>query len=105
MVQKGGSRARAYHGNGHHTSGGLTKKDLIKNKHGRIVSKKKYLTAKKERRLAKHGYRTRKGKFGSFKKTARERRGGCQGKLCIARFCASMTPPPLACYGVAGGAA
>jgi hypothetical protein len=77
MVQKVGSRAMVYHGNAHHTSGGLTKKDLIKNKHGRIVSKKKYLTAKKEKRLAKHGYRTRKGKFGSFKKTAKK--GGGDG--------------------------
>ena len=36
-----GSRAEVYHGNARQTSGGLTKKDLIKNKAGRIVSKKK----------------------------------------------------------------
>ena len=35
---------------GYMTTGGLTKKDLVLS-HGRIVSKKKHLTAKKEKRL------------------------------------------------------
>ena len=43
-----GSRAEVFHGNATKTSGGLTKKDLIKNKHGEIVSRKKHLTAKKD---------------------------------------------------------
>jgi len=43
------------------------------NKHGRIVSKKKYYTAKKEMRLEKHGYSAKKGKFGYVKKTAKKR--------------------------------
>jgi hypothetical protein len=38
------------------------------NKHGRIVSKKKSATAKKENRLVKAGYVTKKGVFGSTKK-------------------------------------
>ena len=36
-----GSKAQVFHGNAKHTSGNLEKKDLMKNKHGRIVSKKK----------------------------------------------------------------
>ncbi len=64
-----GSRAEVFHGNAKKTTGGLTKKDLIKNKHGEIVSRKKHLTAKKEKRLEKHGYFAQKGKFGFVKKT------------------------------------
>ena len=37
-----GSRAQVWHGNAKHTSGGLTKSDLMKNKYGRIVSVKKH---------------------------------------------------------------
>ena len=68
-----GSRAEVFHGNAKKTSGGLMKKDLIKNKHGEIVSKKKHLTAKKEKRLEKHGYFAVKGKFGYVKKTAKKK--------------------------------
>jgi hypothetical protein len=67
-----GSRAMVMHGTAHHTSGGLTKKDLTYNKHGRIVSRKKQRTARKDRRLEKAGYFTKKGQFGSFKKTAKK---------------------------------
>jgi len=38
------------------------------NKHSRIVSRRKHNTAKREKRLQKHGYFTRKGKFGAVKK-------------------------------------
>jgi hypothetical protein len=38
------------------------------------VSKKKHLTAKKEKRLEKHGYFAQKGKFGYVKKTVRRGR-------------------------------
>jgi hypothetical protein len=62
-----GSRAQVWHGTAFKTSGGLTRDDLMKNKHGRIVSKKKHTTAKKEKRLEKAGYKTRKGKFGAVK--------------------------------------
>jgi len=62
-----GSRAEVFHGNAKKTSGGLTKSDLIKNKHGEIVSRKKSLQAKKEKRLEKAGYFTQKGKFGFVK--------------------------------------
>lgn len=63
-----GSRAEVWHGNAKKTTGGLTKKDLLKNKHGELVSKKKHLTAKKEKRLEKAGYFTEKGKFGFVKR-------------------------------------
>lgn len=70
-----GSRAEVMHGTAHHTSGGLTKKDLKYNKWGRIVSVKKSATAKREKRLRKAGYTAKKGKFGAVKitkKTARK---------------------------------
>ena len=70
-----GSRAQVMHGTAYKTSGGLTKKDLVKNKHGRYVSRKKHLTAKKEKRLEKAGFFTQKGKFGFVKrKSARKSR-------------------------------
>lgn len=63
-----GSRAEVFHGTAKKTTGGLLKKDLVKNKHGEIVSKKKHKTAKKEKRLEKHGYFAKKGSFGYVKK-------------------------------------
>lgn len=66
-----GSRAEVFHGTAKKTTGGLMKKDLVKNKHGEIVSKKKHMTAKKEKRLEKHGYFAKKGKFGYVKKDAK----------------------------------
>lgn len=62
-----GTRAEVYHGTARRTSGGLTKGELMMNKHGRIVSKKKHNTAKKEMRLVKYGFVTKKGKFGYVK--------------------------------------
>jgi hypothetical protein len=59
-----GTRAQVWHGTAFKTSGGLTKGDLLQNKAGRIVSKAKHSTAKKEKRLVKAGYGTKKGKFG-----------------------------------------
>jgi hypothetical protein len=63
-----GSREQVMNGTAYKTPGGLTVDDLIMNKHGRIVSKKKFYTAKKERRLEKYGYFAKKGKFGYVKK-------------------------------------
>ena len=76
-----GSRAQVWHGTAYKTSGGLTKNNLMQNKAGRIVSKDKHMTAKKERRLVKAGYGTKKGKFGfvmlgkTGKRMSRGRRG------------------------------
>jgi hypothetical protein len=66
-VQTTGTRAQVWHGNARKTSGGLTKNDLMKNKAGRIVSKAKHNTAKREMRLVKYGYGTKKGEFGMVK--------------------------------------
>jgi hypothetical protein len=72
-----GSRAEVFHGTAKHTSGGLEKKDLLKNKWGRIVSAKKHKTAKKEKRLQKAGFFAKKGEFGVVKrKTVRRRKTG-----------------------------
>ena len=59
-----GTRAEVWHGTAKHTSGGLEKKDLLQNKHGRIVSRRKHNSEKKSKRLIKAGYGTKKGKFG-----------------------------------------
>jgi hypothetical protein len=67
-----GSRAEVFHNNARHTSGGLTKNDLLKNKHGEIVSRKKHFQAKKDKRLEKAGYFTQKGKFGFVKRATRK---------------------------------
>ena len=75
-----GSRAEVFHGTARQTTGGLTKKDLMKNKHGEIVSKKKHKTAKKEQRLKKAGYHTVKGKFGFVKKSPAKTRKAKTGK-------------------------
>ena len=62
-----GSRAQVMHNTAHHTTGGLTKRDLKYNKWGRIVSKKRSSLAKKTRRLEKAGYKAKKGSFGVVK--------------------------------------
>ena len=62
-----GSRAQVWHNTAYKTSGGLTHSHLMMNKHGRVVSKKKHTTAKRENRLKKHGYTAKKGKFGAVK--------------------------------------
>lgn len=62
-----GTRAQVWHGTAYKTTGGLTKADLMQNKSGRIVSEKKHKTAKRENRLVKSGYGTKKGKFGWVK--------------------------------------
>lgn len=71
-----GSRAQVHHGTAYKTPGNLTKSDIMMNKHGRIVSVKKHHTAKREKRLVKAGYVTRKGVFGSVKKGMSMRRSG-----------------------------
>ena len=60
-----GSRAQVMHGNANKTSGGLTKKQLKYNKQGKIVSRKASALAKKNNRLVKAGYVTKKGVFGN----------------------------------------
>lgn len=68
-MQTIGTRAQVWHGNAKKTSGGLTKNNLMKNKHGRIVSRRKHSSGKKSiKRLRKLGYVAKKGHFTLFKK-------------------------------------
>ena len=63
-----GSKAQVWHNTAHHTSGGLTRKDLMKHK-GRIISKKKHALGKKSlKNLIKAGYKAKKGTFKLFKR-------------------------------------
>lgn len=65
-----GSRQQVWNGTVYKTPGGLKRSDLIMNKHRRIVSKKKYHTAKMEHRQKKRlfaKYTAKKGKFGAIK--------------------------------------
>jgi hypothetical protein len=101
-----GSRAQVWHGTALKTSGGLQKHHLHMNKHGRVVSKKKFETARKEKRLVKAGYGTVKGKFGfvklhgskkmrGSKKGSKKMRGGYSspyGALDAAPFGAGQEP-------------
>ena len=64
-----GSREQVWNGTAYKTEGNLCKSDLLFNKWGRIVSAKKYKTAKKEKRLQKYGYFAKKGSFGYVKRT------------------------------------
>ena len=63
-----GTRAQVFHGTAYKTTGGLLKKDLLQNKNGRIVSRNKHTSAKKDKNLEKHGYFATKGKFGYIKR-------------------------------------
>ena len=74
--QRLGSRAEVMHGKAKETSGGLEKKDLKHNKHGKIVSKKASRTAKRKKtinRLHKAGYTAKKGQFTLFNKSSKKR--------------------------------
>jgi len=75
-----GTRAQVWHGTAFKTSGGLTKSALLKNHAGRIVSKAKHFSAKKENRLVKAGYGTKKGKFGFVKLNKRKSSSSSKSK-------------------------
>lgn len=53
-----GSKVQVFHGNADRTPGGLVKDDLMKNKHGKIVSKKQHEAGMRtgKANLAKSGY-------------------------------------------------
>lgn len=83
-----GSKAQVYHGHRRVTSGGLTRKDLMKTKNGRIVSKKQHAAGKKAiKRLFALGYKPTKGKFVAMRKSMvdgrkrrhTKKRGGAAG--------------------------
>ena len=69
-----GTRAQVWHGTAYKTTGGLTKSDILQNKNGRIVSRSKHASAKREKRLIKAGYGTKKGKFGAVKLNSKSSR-------------------------------
>lgn len=75
-----GSRAQVWHGTAYKTSGQLCKNDLFKNKHGRVVSKSKYHSSKKEKRLLKYGYGFTKKKFVPQHRHSKKHRGGSSSK-------------------------
>lgn len=88
-----GSRAQVWHKTAYETTGGLKKKDLMMNKHGRIVSIEKHKTAKKEKRLVKAGYFTKKGKFGFIKTNKKtQKTGGKYPKSFSRSRGGSLTP-------------
>lgn len=65
-----GSKAQVFHGSAKHTAGGLTRKDLVQNKRGRIVSRKQMAAGKKAfGRLVALGYKPKKGTFRLMKKS------------------------------------
>ena len=85
-MQTIGTRAQVWHGTAKKTSGSLTKSHLMKNKHGRIVSKRKHAMGKKSiKHLKQMGYIAKKGKFTLFRKGhkkgkhSRKMRGGMNG--------------------------
>jgi hypothetical protein len=64
-----GSKAQVYHGTCRMTSGGLTKKDLMKHK-GRIISRKKHAAGKRAIKfLFEAGYKPTKGTFKVMRKS------------------------------------
>lgn len=75
-----GSRPMVWHGNAYKTKGDLVKSDLLMNKHGRIVSQKKHKSAKKDKRLEKAGYFTKKGVFGYVRHDSKSRSSSRKAK-------------------------
>ena len=85
-----GSRAEVFHGLCEKTAGGLKRHQLTRNKHGRIVSKRKQAAGKKAiKRLFALGYKPTKGKFSLMRKSGKSKkmsrrtrkRGGAAGSV------------------------
>jgi len=90
-----GSKLQVWNGNAKHTSGGLTRKDLMRTKHGRIVSRRKHAAGQKAiKNLRKAGYVAKKGTFKLFQK----KRGGSDSAMMTPKMggrrsdSAMMTP-------------
>ena len=64
-----GSRIQVWNGSAFKTSGSLRRHQLMMNKWNRIVSADKHKSAKKEKRLEKHGFFAKRGSFGYVKRT------------------------------------
>uniref|UniRef100_A0A6C0K5Q0 Uncharacterized protein n=1 Tax=viral metagenome TaxID=1070528 RepID=A0A6C0K5Q0_9ZZZZ len=64
-----GSKAMVWHGTANRTPGGLTKKELMKTKKGRIVSRKKHaIGVRRVKTLRRLGFKAKKGTFKLFRK-------------------------------------
>ena len=95
-----GSKAEVFHGSARHTSGNLHKKDLFKNKHGRIISRKKHAAGKKAIKILRSlGYIAKKGTFKLMRKSMAKtksskrhtrKRGGANG--LVSGFADASTP-------------
>lgn len=91
-----GSKLLVFRGLAKHTSGGLTRRDLMRHK-GRIISRKKHLAGKKAiKRLRALGYVAKRGTFKLFRKSMVDgrkrrhtRRGGAAGVASAALMGAS----------------
>ena len=67
-MKSSGSKAQVWHGTAKKTPGGLTRKDLMKTKRGRIVSKRKHaIGLRRIKTLRKLGFKAKKGTFKLFK--------------------------------------
>lgn len=106
-IQRIGTKAMVFHGTALATSGGLTRKHLMKTKKGRIVSRKQHaLGLKRIKHLFALGYKPTRGKFTAMKKsmvdgrkrkTAKRhtrKRGGAEH--------GSVSPSTMASAGYAG---
>ena len=64
-----GSKLQVWNGNAKKTSGGLTRSDLVQNKRGRIISRRKQAAGRKALKyLTRKGYKAKKGTFRLFSK-------------------------------------
>lgn len=67
-----GSRRQVWNGTAYKTEGKLTRSDIMMNKKGELVSVNKSRKAKKDKRLIKAGYGTKKGVFKLFTRKNRD---------------------------------
>lgn len=99
-IQRIGSKAQVFHSHARETVGGLKKKDLMKTKAGRIISRKKHAQGKKAiKHLRSLGYIAKKGTFKLMRKSMVDgrrhkkasrrqsrKRGGANGMPSMAFF-------------------
>ena len=97
-----GSKAEVWHSSALRTAGGLKKKDLMKTKKGRIVSRRKHAAGQKAiKRLFALGYKPKKGTFKVMRKSmvdgrrhkkasrTTRKRGGAYGSVSSEAFAAA----------------
>ena len=99
-----GSKAEVFHSTAKHTSGGLKKKDLMKTKHGRIVSRRKHsLGLKAVKRLFALGYKPKKGTFKAMRKSMVDGRRHKKGRHTRKRGGAAAGVPDMTKTGQPAG--